>query len=153
MPSPICVKIEMPGYLKKYLLSQSENHKEPLEFAPRHEYSRLLTKLITNRNDVKPVDDKEIVKIRLPFNEIKDVYFYNKIGIDQRFEFREQIRLDFYYDFRLFLKDRIMKGIQRKIAILQFFNLHGINEDDIKYESFYRNFTRFNKKKLISYSL
>jgi hypothetical protein len=148
MPSPICVYIEMPSYLKKYLISQSENRKEPLEFIPEHDYSLLLTRLTTNRPVENISHQESTIKIRLPFNRGKDVYFYNKIGINKRKYFREQVRLDFYYDFRLFIKERMMAGIQRKIAIEQFFNLHGITEDDIKYESFYRNFTRYNDKKI-----
>jgi len=143
----------MPEYLKKYLISQSENGKEPLEFSPKHDYCRLLSNLTVNY-PVEPVDtSKNTVKIRLPFNRIKDVYFYNKIGYHNRIEFREQIRVDFYYDFRLFIKDRIMCNIQRKIAIEQFFQLHKITEDDLKFESFYRNYTRFNKKRLLNSSL
>lgn len=149
MPSPICVYIEMPGYLKKYLISKSENKTEPIEFSPKHDYNKLLTNLTVNY-PVDPVDKfKELVKIKLPFNRIKDVYFYNKIGVHNREEFREQIKLDFYYDFRLFVKESIMSGVQRKIAIEMFFQMHKITEDDVKYESFYRNFTRFNRKKLV----
>jgi hypothetical protein len=138
----------MPVYLKKYLLSQSENHNEPIEFIPEHDYSLLLTRLTTNR-PVESIEKNEAtVKIKLPFNRGKDVYFYNKIGINKRKYFREQVRLDFYYDFRLFLKERIMAGIQRNIATEQFFELHGITEDDIKFESFYRNYTRYIDKKI-----
>jgi len=46
-----------------------------------------------------------------------------------------------------------MAGIQRKIAIEQFFELHQITEDDIKFESFYRNFTRFNDKKIRKFNI
>lgn len=148
MPSPISVYIEMPSYLKKYLISQSENYKEPLEFALNHEYNLLLMKLVSNRRDVKRVNkDESCIKIKLPFNEVKNVYFYNNISFHNRVLFREHVKLDFYYDFRLFVKYQIMKGVQRKIAIEQFFELLQINEDDIKFESFYRNFTRYNDKK------
>jgi hypothetical protein len=152
MASPIYVEIEMPVYLKKYLISISDNKKEPLELPHGHEYSILIRNITTNRMVERIGKGEDVIKIRLPFSRIKDPYFYNKIGINNRKYFREQIRLDFYYDFRLFLKDRIMGGVQRKIAIEQFFELHKIEEGDVKFESFYRNFTRFNNKKLVKFN-
>lgn len=146
MPSPISVKIEMPVYLKKYLIGQSMNKQEPLEFSTEHDYSLLLVKLASNRTAERIKQDENTVKIRLPFNRGKDVYFYNNIGFNRRVFFREQVRLDFYYEFRTYLKKRIMEGIERKIAIEEFFERYKITEDDVKYESFYRNFTRFNDK-------
>ena len=152
MPTNIYVEIEMPVYLKKYLLAQSENKKEPLHFCIDHDYNILIRQLTTNRRVEKLQKCDETVRILLPFSRRKDAYFYNNIGFHNRVYFREQVRLDFYYDFRLFVKERIMAGIQRKIAIEQFFLLHNINEDDIKYESFYRNFTRFNNKKALKFN-
>lgn len=148
MPSPISVKIEMPVYLKKYLIGQSVNKQEPLEFSTEHDYSLLLVKLASNRPAERIKHGENTVKIHLPFNRGKDVYFYNNIGINRRKYFREQVRLDFYYEFRTFLKSRIMAGIERKIAIEEFFEKYKITEDDVKFESFYRNFTRYNDKML-----
>ncbi|MDF1550854.1 MAG: hypothetical protein P1P88_23730 [Bacteroidales bacterium] len=145
--SPISVYIEMPEYLKKYLISESTTKVEPLSFAPKHDYNILLTRLISNYRS-KPADHHvNRVKIQLPFNAIKNVYFYNNLSAESRRVFREQIQRDMYYDFRVFLKDMILAGEQQKIALEKFFLLHGITEDDLKYESFYRNFTRFIEKR------
>ena len=48
MPSPISVFIEMPVYLKKYLLYKSKNKQEPIIFSKGNDYNLLLTRLITN---------------------------------------------------------------------------------------------------------
>ncbi len=149
--SPISVYIEMPEYFKKYLLAVSENKQEPVEFTPKHDYYKLLSNLCVNY-PVHPVDrTKNVIKIKLPFNRIKDVYFYNKLGEEAREFFRAQVKRDLYYDFRVFLKDSIMSGMQRKVAIEKFFLAHNITEDDIQYDSFYRNYSRYLAKKRIKF--
>lgn len=152
MSSPISVSIEMPTYLKKYLISESINKCEPLIFPPKHDYNILLTRLISNHPSARTRYDVPRVKIKLPFNEIKDVYFYNSLGRESRTIFREQVQRDMYYDFRVILKDLLLAGEQRKIAIEKFFLAHKISDDDLKYESFYRNFTRFIQKMRVKYS-
>ena len=142
----------MPEHLKKYLISESENEKEPLCFPPKHDYNILLVRLMSNYPSKPSPHHVNRVKIQLPFNQIKDVYFYNRLSDDSRRLFREHVQRDLYYDFRLFLKELSQAGIQRKIALEKFFLLHGITEDDIKYESFYRNYTRYIKKLRATYS-
>jgi len=154
MASPISVKIEMPVYLTKYLIGQSENKQLPIEFPHGHDYNILLTRLISRDAQIKPPDyHQPLVEIKLPFNSLKDVYIYNKISRDDRILFREQVRRDLYYDLRLFLKDMIICGEERKIAIETFFFYYKITDDDVNIQSFYRSFTRYNEKKRAMYSL
>ncbi len=144
----------MPVWLKKYLIGQSANKQEPIEFSPGHDYNILLTRLISKDPRIEPAYyDQKLVEIKLPFNEFKDVYIYNKISRENRLIFKEQVRRDLYYDLRLFLKDMIMCGEERKIAIETFFFYYKITEDDVNLQSFYRSFTRYNEKKRIMYSL
>ncbi len=150
--SPISVYIEMPVWLKKYLISESINKEEPLIFHPKHDYNTLLARLVTNNRKTEPPDyDKQGIKIMLPWSKMKDVYFYNKLSTDSRQIFRNQIYRDVYYDFKIFLKDMTLKGMQRKIALERFFLCHQITDDDINYASFYRSFTRYIQKRRVNY--
>ncbi len=151
MSSPISVFIEMPVYLQKYLTAISINKKQPLQFRNKHDYNRLLINIVSNRTDIKPPDyNKPGIKILLPFSKIKDIYFYNKISTENRELFRKTVKADLLYDFRLFIKEMIRIGINRKDALELFFLSLNITEDDIKYESFYRQYTRYNKKRNIT---
>ncbi len=158
MASPIVIKIEVPAWMKKYLIFQSENKTEPLEFHRKHNYNRLLINLVTNRTDViiyKPDLHEEdinnaIVKIKLPFNGYKDVYFYNKIGINNKKKFRAEVKIDFLFQYRTELRNKLCRNIERKTATEEFLDKLKINEDELKYESLYRKYTRYmNKEKLI----
>jgi len=113
---------------------------------------------VTNRTDVliyKPdltEDDmnNSTVKIKLPFNEVKDVYFYNKIGFHNKIKFRKEVKMDFLFQYRNYLRNEMMKNLERKKATEGFLELMDINEDELKYESLYRKFTRYmTKGKLI----
>ena len=151
--SPVTIKIFVPKWMKIYLISQSENKCEPIEFPRRHEYNTLLIRLVTNRSDVKEERSKESfvpVKIKLPFSKAKDVYFYNKLSEEARGDFRDQVKTDFLFDFSVNVKDKLLKGVQRKIAIEQFFEYHKITDEDTNTDSFYRKFTRYIDKRKIT---
>ncbi len=153
MPSPISVFIEMPTYLKKYLIFQSKNKEEPIVFSEGHDYNLLLIRLITNDSRTNPPDkSKTGCKIILPFNKNKDVYFYNKLSEPSREYFRNQLRNNFLYDFRILLKDRNVSFLDRKQVMEFFFLTMKITDDDLNYASFYRSFTRYNKKRRVTYS-
>lgn len=153
MPSPISVYIEMPAYLVKYLAAESVNKHEPFVFPRRHDYNLLLTRLISNDSSIKmPRNTKECVKIQLPFNEFKDVYFYNKLSRDSRILFREAVYRDLYYDLRLVIKELMLAGVTRNKAIEMFFLAYDITENDVNYESFYRSFSRFQQKRRAIYT-
>jgi hypothetical protein len=157
MPSPIVVKIEVPAWMKKYLLYQSENKQEPIEFHRKHRYVLLLNCILTNKYDTYIVNDpdkkdtnSEIVTIRLPWSKMHDVYFYNKIARDNREKFRNEVKTDFYFQYQTYIRNRKMVGIERKQATEEFLERYDITEDELKYESLYRKFTRYmNKLKLI----
>jgi len=159
--SPISVTIEVSSWMKKYLIYHSENKKEPLEYPYKHEYNLLLTRLTSNRVDVlpdnivfdhkyknlkTPATNSETIKICLPFSKYKDIYFYNKISNKAKILFREQVKDDMLYDFFVSIKKQIMSGYERKIAIENFFLKFNITEDDLKYDSFYRKYTRYVNK-------
>ena len=157
MSSPISVKIPVPAWMKKYLIFQSKNGSEPIVFHNKHAYNRLLINLVSNRPDIKilpnPKEEdinNETVKIKLPFNSIKDVYFYNKLNYRNQIEFRNQIKLDFLYQYMIEIRKKTILGIERKKATEEFLEMININEDELKYESLYRKFSRYiNKKKSI----
>ncbi len=154
MPSPISVKIEVPAWMKKYLQYQSEDkNAKILKFARKHEYNLLLTNLVTNYRRISILKDSNTkfknnreVKIYLPFSDKKDVYFYNYISRHSAETFRRNINLDFLYDFKLYLRNALLNGTQRKIAIENFLNMYNINEDELKFESLYRRYTRYMNK-------
>lgn len=157
MPSPIHVYIEVPAWMKKYIIFQSEYNSEPVIFHNKHIYNRLLINLISNRPDIKILPkpkekyiNNDIVKIRLPFNNIKDVYFYNKLSNRNKIEFRNQVKLDFLYQYMTEIRKKTIQGMERKKATEEFLEMININEDELKYESLYRKFTRYiNKRKSI----
>lgn len=152
MPSPISVKIPVTSWMKKYLEFQSENPKaQTLVFALKHEYNIFLLRLVSNykREQNLMVVEKQnlkldsVVKIQLPFSDRKDVYFYNYLSREAKQKFRAEVELDMLYDFKRYLKVNILKGVKKKIAIREFFEKRNISEDDIKYESFERKFSRY----------
>jgi len=154
MASPISIKINIQPWVKKYLISISQNKCEPLEFSRKHEYNRLLINLISNRYDIvnEKIFKENSVKIKLRYNQIKNVDFYNKIARNSAIEFRKQIKSDIMFAFYIFTKDKLLSGEQRKEAIIKFFKIHNISEDDLKLESFYRKFTRYIEKCKLIYS-
>jgi hypothetical protein len=157
MGSPIVVKIEVPAWMKKFLLYQSENGIEPVEFHRKHRYVLLLNCMLTNRYDTNVVNEpsyndinSEVVTIRLPWSKLHDVYFYNKISRDNREKFRNEVKSDFYFQYQTEIRNKKMVGIERKQATEYFLDRLNITEDELKYESMYRKFTRYmNKLKLI----
>jgi len=155
MPSPISVYIEMPKYLKKYLAAESVNKHEPFAFPRKHDYNLLLTRLLSNDSSITPPNRQadECVKIQLPFNEYKDVYFYNKLSRESRIVFRDAVYRDLYYDLRLVVKELMLANISRNKAIEMFFLAYGITEDDVNYDSFYRSFSRFQQKRRAIYTV
>ena len=155
MASPISVKIEVPSLMKKYLEFQSELSGDIIEFSRKHQYNILLLKLVSNYrfSEINQEDENftgdSYVKIRLPFSDRKDVYFYNYMSRQSKITFRHEVNLDFLYEFKRFIRNSIMQGQQRKIAIEQFLEKYNISEDELKYESLYRKYTRYlNKSKL-----
>jgi len=152
MASPIPVYIEMPSYLKKYLIFQSKNKKEPIEFQFGSDYNLLLIRLITNTNRTYPPDkNKPGCKIYLPFNEVKDVYFYNKLSEPSREKFRNHVKNNFLYDFRMLLKHKDHSFFDRKTLVEYYFSTMNITDDDLNYASFYRSFTRYMEKRRVTY--
>ena len=158
LPSPVTVKIKVQPYIKKYLIGKSENKVEPLVFARKHTYGKLLLDKVTiyNRHTSFPVAEKdyiyayfynrwltcESVEIQLPYNEDKDVRVYNYLSRDRQYEIISHIKEDFYHELYWHLISRRRKGVQRKDLILEFIEKYNIGDDDISFESIYRQTTR-----------
>ncbi len=112
-----------------------------------------------NRQTHFPIDDKEnvfayfnqrwpnfeFVSIQLPFNEYKNVLYYNYIGQRAQRKIVSFLKMDFYHELYWLLISKRRKGIQRKDIILEFLNKYHITEDDILFESVYRQTTRILK--------
>ena len=160
MPSTIItVDIEVKPYLRKFLLSKSNNKTEPIRFPNKHDYNILLWRLVTNYNNLTnlPVADKQNVidyfkgskldpesrvSIILPFNQRKDVRSYNYLSVKSKKDFRKEVRLDFNFEFTRFLFHGLKARKQRIIIINEFKCKHKITEDDLKSESLYRYSSR-----------
>jgi hypothetical protein len=147
--SPISVKIEMPLWMRQFLINQSINKEEPIVFARRHELHYILNELISNDTRIVLPDripeDWAWVKIKLPFNPYKDVYFYNKLSDDSRKMLRTVIRTQFNFKYFRYVRHKLNQGMERKEATEMFLKEQNFSEDMMKYESLYRKFTRFQK--------
>lgn len=154
----ITVNIELKPYLKKYLRAKSLNKTEPMRFPNKHHYNIMLVNLVSNYNRLNciPIEDRENVLkyfhgshqpegeivIILPFNNKKNIQYYNYLSRDSKKLFRKEVRLDFNYEFTRFLVRNLKKGIQRLDICNDFKNLYDISEDDLKTESLYRYASR-----------
>jgi len=114
MPSHITVKIKVPPYIKKYLIAQSVNKKEPVAFERKHIYNISLIQKISNYNYLEKIslDEKddvfdyffnrwtsfESISILLPFNKRKDVRSFNYISKHCKQEFVTEVKEDFYFE-------------------------------------------------------
>lgn len=156
MADMVTVDIELKPYLKKYLVSKSENKQVPVRFCRKHDYNIMLIQLVTNYKCLKsiPVDDRENVRqyfspsrhkntcdcisIILPFNDRKDVRSYNYLSVQNKWKFTSEVRLDFNFEFSRFMYRELKRGKQRTDIIEEFKNIHDITDDELKSESLYR---------------
>lgn len=164
MEDMVTVDIELKPYLKKYLISKSENKQVPVKFARKHDYNIMLISLVTNYNCLKsiPIEDRENVKryfspsrhknpqdgiaIILPFNDRKNVQFYNYLSVQNKWKFTSEVRLDFNFEFSRYMYRELKKGIPRNIIVDAFKKMYNITEDELKSESLYRFSTRMLEK-------
>ncbi len=121
----------------------------------------LLIDSVTNyhRKTFFPIDDKEnvfayfnkrwpgceFVSIQLPYNEYKNVLYYNYLSQEAQHKIISFLKMDFYHELYWLLISKRRKGIQRKDIIFEFLNNYQITEDDILFESVYRQTTRILK--------
>jgi len=161
--STVLITIQIKPYLKKFLIAKSVGKTEPVKFARKSDYNVMLIGLVTNYNSLKqiPLDDREnvleyfkpsvqdnskkTIHIILPFNNRKDVRSYNYLSEKSRIKFRNEVRLDFNFEFSRFLYREMKKGKQRSDIINAFKNKFKISEDDLKSESLYRHSSRLLK--------
>ena len=159
MPSPVVVRTKVPPYIKKFLLAKSVNKTEPVLFCRHHPYGKLLIDKVTsyNRLTCLPLDEKdnvmayffatrwkngETIAIQLPFNNRKNVLFFNYFSQHRQKEFLSAIKEDFYHELYWYLVARRRKGVERKEIIRSFMDKYDITEDDISFESIYRQTSR-----------
>lgn len=161
MPSPVTVRIKVPPYIKKYMIAQSENNEEPLVFPKKHIYNISLVNKLCNYNYLKyiPLCERDnvyeyfyhakhhlntydYVSVSLPFNERKDPRSFNYLGRYSKYKFVKEVKEDFYFEMTRYLIKKMRENMQRKQAILEFTEFYNINEDDIKFETLYRQTTR-----------
>jgi len=161
MPSPVTVRIKVPPYIKKYMLSQSINKQEPAIFPRKHVYSISIHQKVSNYNYLKyiPINEREniyeyfyhpkhqlhsyqYIEIQLPFNAVKDVRSFNFLGRDHKYKFVNEVKEDFYFELTRHIISRMRLNISRKNAIDEFIKNYNITEDDIRFESLYRQSSR-----------
>ena len=163
MADVVTVYIKIKPYLKKYLISKSENKRVPVKFHRKHDFNIMLISLVTNYNYLKQIqiEDRENIKqyfspslhknpdeicIILPFNDRKDVRSYNYLSVQNKWKFTSEVRLNFNFEFSRFMYRELKKGKQRKDIINEFKKLHNISEDDFKSDSLYRFSSRLLEK-------
>lgn len=148
----------MPPYLKKYILAQSVNKCEPAVFERKHIYNISLIHKVTNYNrlDKLPIDERdnvldyfynrwttyEAIQIQLPFNERKNIMYFNFLSRDNKYAFLKEVKEDFYFEITRHLISRMRRREERKNAIQEFLKKYNITEDDISLDSIYRQTTR-----------
>ncbi len=158
MPSPYIVKIKVQPYIKKYLIAKSENKAEPVFFGHLDPYGGLIVDLISNYNyhTYFSIQERENIntwfnrhwpkghwlEIRLPYNRKKNVRCHNYFSINRQQEFVMQVKRDFYKELYFYLVNNLSDNVQRKDIILAFLNFYDISEDDVKFESIYRQTSR-----------
>ncbi len=158
MPSEVTVKVKVPPYLKKYILAQSVNKQEPAIFERKHIYNISLIHKVTNYNRLTslPVDERdnvmdyfynrwktfEAIQIQLPFNERKDVRYFNYLSVNNKYAFVKEVKEDFYFEISRFLIREMRKRTERKVAIHKFLQQYNITEDDVQLETIYRQTSR-----------
>lgn len=158
--SSILICLDIKPYLKKFLIAKSENKEEPVKFPRKSDYNVMLINLVTNYNSLNciPVDDRENVldyfkssnqvngpyriSIILPFNRRKDVRSYNYLSRDNKILFRNEVRLDFNFEFSRYLFTHLKNKERRTDVVDSFKKLYNISEDDLKSESLYRHSSR-----------
>lgn len=143
--SKVTVNIPMNAYLRKYLLYKSVNNREPIIFPPKSDYNMLLRSMVTNWYKENPrmrQPKPQGVEIVLPHDKFKNPNTYNYMSIASQKEFVRHVKRDFFFDFRIYLKECMIMGRQRKDAVIDFLSMLEISEEDLKQESMYRYSSR-----------
>jgi len=143
------------------MIAHSVNKTEPLEFQNKSDHNISLIDKITNYNYLKyiPVSEREnvyeyfynlrhqcisfvYVEISLPYNSTKNVLSYNYLGLNQKFKFVNEVKTKFYWELTKHLMKPEKRSIPRTELILEFMKKYYITDDDVDFESLYRQTTR-----------
>lgn len=156
-PVILTVKFRFKPYIVKFLLANSKNKRQPIQFHRKHRYNISLIRKVTNYNrkthfalddrqavsdHLSPCNYQEITKIVLPFSKRKNILYYNYLSQQARREFTEEITDEFNHELLRFLITNLNKGIQRKKICEMFKQKYGITEDELQTDTLYRHTTR-----------
>jgi len=118
--------------------------KQPMTFPKKNVFSRFfLTRLNVPPLDYYPDTVRYgTLEILLPYNIIKDVRTYNYLSLESKEFFRKLVSIEFQLDFQGFCRLKISQGFTRKAATILFMNLYNIQDDDLSFSAFYRDYSR-----------
>jgi hypothetical protein len=118
----------------------------------------MLTNLVSNYYSLSsiPIEDRENVidyfrgshqpadgvPIILPFNNRKNIQSYRYLSVRSKQIFRNEVRIDFNFEFMRFLVHNLRRGMQRLDICNEFKIFYKISEDELKTESLYRHSSR-----------
>ncbi|MHC1707406.1 MAG: hypothetical protein AB9842_07780 [Bacteroidales bacterium] len=144
------VILEMKPYLKQYLLALY-GPQEPIMFPRKSDHNSFLIRHLgrppANSRPTRKTEDS--IEIALPFTQLKNLMANNYLSVNDRKAFRRELEREFVYNFHLFIRERMREGMERKLATIEFMEVHNIREEDLSYAAFYRNFNRMlNKRRL-----
>jgi hypothetical protein len=158
LPSPVTVKLKIKPYLKKYLIGKSINKEEPLLFDRKDEFGDIIFSCLTNHDQQKflSINDKEFVyayfnqrwprgewcEIQLPYNRNFNVLYKNYLSDHNNRIIVDEITSRFYLELNKYLVFNIDKGVHRKVILHHFLGLYNITEDDVNFDSIYRQSSR-----------
>ena len=155
MPTPSTVKIKVLPYLKKYMIAHSVNEQMPVYFENHHWfYLRLLpyiekynrTKKKLYPDDLMSFPNSNYIDLEIIIPYYSDKYnlrHKNYISIKNATKFNKEVKTIFYADLVTYLNDFKAKNASlRNFAIDIFLMYFDINEDDVNYDTIYRQMTR-----------
>jgi hypothetical protein len=158
MSSLITVDLPIKPYLVKYLIRKSNNKAIPLRFPNKHYFNLLLISLVTNYNSLSciPLEDRDnvieyfksssvkpgTISVVLPYNEIKNVLYYNYFSVKAKQKFRSEVRMTFNLEFSQYLIRHLRLNIPRLQICENFKKKYNITEDELKTETIYRYSSR-----------
>ncbi len=127
-------------------------------FDRKDEFGDLLFGCLTNHNQQKflSITDKEFVyayfntwwktgeflEIRLPYNRNFNILYKNYLSAYNNRIFVSEVTSRFYLELNRYFTFNIDKGVQRKVILQHFLNLYNITDDDVNFDSIYRQTSR-----------
>ena len=165
MPSPIIVQFNVQPYLRKFLIYESENKAEPLEFKRMHHFEMLLLprlisnyryrhELITDAHDTTGMVPTSIrLHYRRSVNGFLDFRYNHYLSPENERCFRNELDHFFKVHMTTFVhRNRLKAGCKRYDAIRLWMDELMIDDDEVNFESLYRYYTRATEVKIVNKS-